>query len=125
MQLTQVNRHCLHVLTVAKPMAAPTGTHRTWLVGLQHTQELVIWKDCIAFAVRPSTGEWLHLRICVDTLNPEQLSISDYLEFKERIVGAMQSYPSILISCCCSFPAIGTASRSPSGHYLRCMNKCC
>lgn len=55
--------------------------------GLQHTQEVVAWKECLAFAVRPSAGEWLHLRICVSTLNPEELSVSQYLEFKERLVG--------------------------------------
>lgn len=56
-------------------------------VWLQHTQEVVAWEHCLAFAVRPSAGEWLYLRICVDSLNPQELTVSRYLEFKERLVG--------------------------------------
>ena len=58
---------------------------------LQHTQEVVVWKECLAFAARPSAGEWIHIRICVASLSPEQLTISQYLEFKERIVGEVHS----------------------------------
>lgn len=63
---------------------------------MQHTQEVVSWKECLAFAVRPHAGEWLHLRICVSTLNPEELTVSEYLEFKERLVGTLLNLSSDL-----------------------------
>ena len=65
-------------------MKTPDGHMRK----MQHSQEVVVWEKCVALAVRPSVGEWLFLRICVDSLTPEQLSVAQYLQFKERITGA-------------------------------------
>lgn len=42
-------------------------------------------------AVAVSPGEWLRLRQCVETLQPQQLCVSQYLELKERIAGALPS----------------------------------
>lgn len=37
----------------------------------------------VGFAVRPRPGVWEHLRVNVDELVVEELSVTEYLEFKE------------------------------------------
>ena len=43
---------------------------------------------CIALSLRPKVGRFLHMRICTDTLALDDLSISQYQRFKERLAGA-------------------------------------
>lgn len=39
----------------------------------------------VGFAVRPKPGFWEYLQVNVDDLSVEQLTVSEYLEFKEQL----------------------------------------
>lgn len=56
-------------------------------VMLSGCQEVAVNSPDIAFAMRPSIGVWEYMKICVDSLSVQPLSIPDYLAFKERLVG--------------------------------------
>ena len=49
-------------------------------------QEAIILPPWIVLAVRPRPGVWEYVRVNVDELAVEQLSVSEYLEFKEQLV---------------------------------------
>ena len=49
-------------------------------------QEAIILPPWIVLAVRPRPGVWEYVRVNVDELAVEQLSIAEYLEFKEHLV---------------------------------------
>ncbi|GBG86462.1 hypothetical protein CBR_g41457 [Chara braunii] len=55
---------------------------------LRATQEAVVIPPYIALAVRPRVAEWQYIRVNVFELTVEQLSPSEYLEFKERLKAA-------------------------------------
>ncbi len=42
----------------------------------------------LTFALRPHVGRWLYVRLDSETLQAETLNVSEYLAFKERLVGA-------------------------------------
>eukprot|EP00245_Coleochaete_scutata_P002204 TRINITY_DN12892_c0_g1_i2.p1 TRINITY_DN12892_c0_g1~~TRINITY_DN12892_c0_g1_i2.p1 ORF type:complete len:860 (+),score=151.07 TRINITY_DN12892_c0_g1_i2:306-2885(+) len=50
------------------------------------TQEAVANPPWVALAVRPRPGEWYYVRVNVDDMTVDDLSVSDYLAFKERLV---------------------------------------
>eukprot|EP00850_Spirogloea_muscicola_P009246 SM000051S17606 [mRNA] locus=s51:737018:741274:+ [translate_table: standard] len=52
---------------------------------LQSTQEAVVIPPYVALAVRPRPGEWQFLRIDVDELEAEELSVAAWLAFKESL----------------------------------------
>lgn len=43
---------------------------------------------CLALSLRPTVGRFLHCQICLDSLAVTDLSISEYLKFKERLASA-------------------------------------
>jgi len=49
-------------------------------------QEAIVLPPWIALAVRPRPGVWEYVRVNVDELTVEQLSVAEYLEFKEHLV---------------------------------------
>ena len=49
-------------------------------------QEAIIFPPWIAFAVRSRPGVWDYVRVNVHELVVEQLSVAEYLEFKEHLV---------------------------------------
>jgi len=49
-------------------------------------QEAIIFPPWIALAVRPRPGVWDYVHVNVQELAVEQLSIAEYLEFKEHLV---------------------------------------
>ena len=49
-------------------------------------QEAIILPPWIVLAVRPRPGVWEYVRVNVDELAVEQLSVDEYLEFKEHLV---------------------------------------
>ncbi|KAJ7555445.1 hypothetical protein O6H91_05G038200 [Diphasiastrum complanatum] len=51
---------------------------------LKHTQEGIVLPPWVALAVRPKPGLWEYLRVNVDELTVEQLTVSEYLAFKEQ-----------------------------------------
>lgn len=49
-------------------------------------QEAIIHPPFVALAVRPRPGVWEFVRVNVNELSVEQLSVSEYLSFKEELV---------------------------------------
>uniref|UniRef100_A0A0D6R3M8 Sucrose synthase n=1 Tax=Araucaria cunninghamii TaxID=56994 RepID=A0A0D6R3M8_ARACU len=57
---------------------------------LRSTQEAIVIPPWVALAVRPRPGVWEYVRVNVDELAVEQLSVSEYLEFKEHLVNGRE-----------------------------------
>ncbi|KAI4301443.1 hypothetical protein L6164_034721 [Bauhinia variegata] len=55
---------------------------------LKSTQEAIVLPPFVAIAVRPRPGVWEYVRVNVHELSVEQLSIPEYLRFKEELVDA-------------------------------------
>lgn len=53
---------------------------------LKSAQEAIVLPPFVAIAVRPRPGVWEYIRVNVHELSVEQLSISEYLKFKEELV---------------------------------------
>ena len=45
----------------------------------------------MGLALRPNIGMWKYVRICIKTLTIEELTVSDYLKFKEGLTEAGES----------------------------------
>lgn len=56
---------------------------------LKSTQEAIILPPFVAIAVRPRPGVWEYVRVNVHELSVDQLSVSEYLRFKEELVDGM------------------------------------
>ncbi|CAL9748530.1 unnamed protein product [Musa acuminata subsp. burmannicoides] len=52
---------------------------------LESAQEAVVLPPFVAIAVRPRPGIWEYVRVNVHELSVEQLSVSEYLQFKEEL----------------------------------------
>ncbi|KAG6542378.1 hypothetical protein Mapa_016207 [Marchantia paleacea] len=52
---------------------------------LECSQEAIVLPPMVGFAVRPKPGFWEYLQVNVDDLTVEQLTVSEYLEFKEQL----------------------------------------
>lgn len=48
-------------------------------------QEGIVLPPWVGFAVRPRPGIWEYVRINVEELVVEELTVSEYLGFKERL----------------------------------------
>ncbi|CAN6470266.1 unnamed protein product [Victoria cruziana] len=57
---------------------------------LRSTQEAIVLPPWVALAVRPRPGVWEYVRVNVHELIVEQLSIPEYLRFKEELVGGSE-----------------------------------
>ncbi|XP_038682199.1 sucrose synthase 2 [Tripterygium wilfordii] len=53
---------------------------------LKAAQEAIVLPPFVAIAVRPRPGVWEYVRVNVFELSVEQLSVSEYLRFKEELV---------------------------------------
>ncbi|KAK9282334.1 hypothetical protein L1049_005248 [Liquidambar formosana] len=53
---------------------------------LKSTQEAIVLPPFVAIAVRPRPGVWEYVRVNVSELSVEQLTVSEYLRFKEELV---------------------------------------
>eukprot|EP00249_Psilotum_nudum_P011402 c23151_g1_i1 orf=1-1443(-) len=53
---------------------------------LQSTQEAIVFPPWVGLAVRPRPGVWEYVRVNVDELAVEELTVSEYLGFKEMLV---------------------------------------
>lgn len=51
-----------------------------------HVTQAVVKAPWIAFALRPSVGEWYYVRVDVQTMKVEEMSSGHFLAFKERLV---------------------------------------
>ncbi|XP_024518061.1 sucrose synthase 2-like [Selaginella moellendorffii] len=56
---------------------------------LHYTQEAMVLPPWVTLAVRPRPGVWEYVRINVDELTVEQLSVSEYLAFKECLTNGV------------------------------------
>ncbi len=54
-------------------------------------QEAALQAPWFYLAVRPRTGRWYYLRFHVENVDVEEVTVSDFLEFKERIVAGYSS----------------------------------
>lgn len=55
---------------------------------LKTVQEAVVVPPRVAFALRPTMGEWYYMRISVDDMRVEEMTAAHYLAFKEKLVPA-------------------------------------
>ncbi len=62
-------------------------------------QEAIVSPPWVGFAMRPRPGIWEYLRVNVDELEVEELSVSEYLGFKERLVDG-STWASVSLSLC-------------------------
>ncbi|ONL97874.1 sucrose synthase2 [Zea mays] len=53
---------------------------------LRSAQEAIVLPPFVAIAVRPRPGVWEYVRVNVHELSVEQLTVSEYLRFKEELV---------------------------------------
>ncbi|KAE9593797.1 Sucrose synthase 2 [Lupinus albus] len=53
---------------------------------IKSAQEAIVLPPFVAIAVRPRPGVWEYVRVNVHELSVEQLSVSEYLSFKEELV---------------------------------------
>ncbi|KAF8393683.1 hypothetical protein HHK36_021930 [Tetracentron sinense] len=53
---------------------------------LKSTQEAIVLPPWVALAVRPRPGVWEYIRLNFDALTMEDLSVAEYLHFKEELV---------------------------------------
>ncbi|XP_042485417.1 sucrose synthase 2-like [Macadamia integrifolia] len=58
---------------------------------LEAAQEAIVLPPFVAIAIRPAPGVWEFVRVNVDELSVEQLSVSEYLRFKEELVDGEQN----------------------------------
>ncbi|XP_072984097.1 sucrose synthase 4-like isoform X1 [Typha latifolia] len=53
---------------------------------IKSAQEAIVLPPFVAIAVRPRPGVWEYVRVNVFELSVEQLNVSEYLQFKEKLV---------------------------------------
>ncbi|KAJ4849116.1 Sucrose synthase 3 [Turnera subulata] len=63
---------------------------------LKSAQEAIVLPPFVAIAVRPRPGVWEYVRVDVFQLSVEQLSVSEYLRFKEELVDGHSNDPYVL-----------------------------
>ncbi|CAI9774301.1 unnamed protein product [Fraxinus pennsylvanica] len=63
---------------------------------LKSAQEAIVLPPFVAIAVRPRPGVWEFVRVNVYELSVEQLTVSEYLRFKEELVDGRNDDPYVL-----------------------------
>ncbi|KAL8529566.1 hypothetical protein ACS0TY_006839 [Phlomoides rotata] len=63
---------------------------------LKSAQEAIVVPPFVAIAVRPSPGVWEYVRVNVHELSVEELTVSEYLRFKEGLVDGPSDDPYLL-----------------------------
>ncbi|PKA57700.1 Sucrose synthase 4 [Apostasia shenzhenica] len=58
---------------------------------LKSAQEAIVLPPFVAIAIRPRPGVWEYVRVNVYELNVEQLTVPEYLQFKEKLVDEQSS----------------------------------
>lgn len=49
------------------------------------TQEAALDGSWVYFAIRPAIARWRYVRICLETMAPEEIQAAEFLRFKERL----------------------------------------
>ncbi|KAK4482158.1 hypothetical protein RD792_009299 [Penstemon davidsonii] len=63
---------------------------------LKSAQEAIVLPPFVALAIRPRPGVWEYVRVNVYELSVEQLTVSEYLHFKEELVDGQNDDPYVL-----------------------------
>ncbi|CAN0889053.1 Sucrose synthase 2 [Linum grandiflorum] len=63
---------------------------------LKSAMEAIVLPPFVAIAVRPRPGVWEYVRVNVHELSVDQLTISEYLQFKEELVDGQSNDPYVL-----------------------------
>ncbi|KAF8006756.1 hypothetical protein BT93_K0921 [Corymbia citriodora subsp. variegata] len=63
---------------------------------LKTAQEAIVLPPFVALAVRPTLGVWDYVRTNVNALSVDQLTVSEYLRFKEELVDGLSNPPFVL-----------------------------
>ncbi len=53
---------------------------------LSKAQESAIDEECLCLAIRPKVANWLYLRFCYTTRELQEITVSEFLAFKEKLV---------------------------------------
>jgi len=69
---------------VAAPLA---DTKMSWI--MRHTQEAVVDEPFITLAVRARVGRWHYIQIHTEEMHCRELSVSEYLDIKERLAAGI------------------------------------
>jgi sucrose synthase len=64
-------------------------------------QEAVVYPPWVALAIRPNPGMWEYVRVNVDELMLDALSVSEYLAFKELLVNEWYATPFLFRKIIC------------------------
>ncbi len=60
---------------------------------LGKTQEAAMDNDCLCLAIRPKVAQWNYARYCFTTKEFKEISVADFLAFKEKIVQGNTAQP--------------------------------
>ena len=60
---------------------------------LRKAQEAAIDEVCLCIAIRPKVAQWHYLRFCFETRELKEISVSDFLAFKEKQVQGNEQQP--------------------------------
>ncbi|KAH8517307.1 hypothetical protein Peur_048510 [Populus x canadensis] len=63
---------------------------------LKAAQEAIVLPPFVAVSIRPRPGVWEYVRVDVSQLNVEELTVSQYLRFKEELVDGPSNDPYVL-----------------------------
>lgn len=61
------------------------------LTNLCVASQAVVYDGCVAFSLRQTVGKYFHCRICVGSMQVDDLTVSEYLRFKEKLVSKISS----------------------------------
>jgi sucrose synthase len=88
--------HILDALDEVQSSGGRALVEGPFLDVLRSAQEAIVLPPFVAIAVRPRPGVWEYVRVNVHELSVEQLTVSEYLRFKEELVDGQYNDPYIL-----------------------------
>ncbi|KZV47144.1 sucrose synthase 2 [Dorcoceras hygrometricum] len=89
-------RHLLDELENSEDASMQKLKEGPFIDVLKSAQEAIVIPPLVAIAVRPRPGVWEYVRVNVYELNVEQLTVSEYLHFKEKLVNGNHDDPYVL-----------------------------
>ncbi|CAI0387247.1 unnamed protein product, partial [Linum tenue] len=81
---------------VCDPEARETLRNGPFSEVLKTAQEAIVLPPFVAIAIRPRPGVWEYVRVNVHELSVDQLTVSEYLRFKEELVDGQANDPYVL-----------------------------
>eukprot|EP00268_Persea_americana_P037546 TRINITY_DN371_c4_g1_i1.p1 TRINITY_DN371_c4_g1~~TRINITY_DN371_c4_g1_i1.p1 ORF type:complete len:807 (+),score=118.66 TRINITY_DN371_c4_g1_i1:157-2577(+) len=88
--------HLVDGLTIAEDVGKLKLSGGPFNEVIKSAQEAVILPPFVAIAIRPRPGVWEYVRVNIHQLSVEQLTVSEYLQFKEELVGKRFNDPYVL-----------------------------